>query len=86
MSQYELRNVRPLRPTKGWFPGLLAEVESPVGLVQVLNVHLRPALSDRGSFAPSAYYDGPEIHLREIEGFLAYTDSDKPLIIAGDFN
>jgi endonuclease/exonuclease/phosphatase family metal-dependent hydrolase len=86
MSKYELQNVRLLRPTEGWFPGLLAEVDTPVGLVQVLNVHLRPALSDKGSFTPSAYYRAPEIHLKELEEFISHADADKPLIIAGDFN
>ena len=86
MSRYKLDNVRLLVPTEGWFPALLADVESPVGSVQVLNVHLRPGLSDRGSVSASAYFQSPGIHLKELEGFLVLTDSDKPLVVAGDFN
>lgn len=86
MSKYKLDDVRLIEPTEGWFPGLLADIQTPLGMVQVLNVHLRPALSDQGSFRPSAYYRTPGIHIKELEGFLAYTDAEKPLIIAGDFN
>ena len=49
MSRYELKNVTFIEPTAGWFPALLADVQTPIGLVQILNVHLRPPLSDRGS-------------------------------------
>lgn len=86
MSKYKLDNVKLLPPTEGWFPALLADIQTPIGLIQVLNVHLRPPLSDRGSFRPSAYYKAPGIHLKELQGFLADTDAKKPLIIMGDFN
>ncbi len=86
MSKYKLYNIKLIEPTEGWFPALLADIQTPIGLVQVLNVHLRPPLSDRGSASVSAYYKTPDIHLRELQGFLAETDAGKPLIITGDFN
>jgi len=86
LSRYQLENVRVLEPTAGWFPALLAEAETPVGRVQILNVHLRPQLSDRGSVTPSALYYSPEIHRAEMDSFLAATADTLPLLIAGDFN
>jgi len=86
MSRHKLDNIKLIRPTEGWFPALLADIQTPIGLIQVLNVHLRPPLSDRGSFRPSAYYKTPDIHLKELQGFLADTDAKKALIITGDFN
>jgi endonuclease/exonuclease/phosphatase family metal-dependent hydrolase len=86
LSRHPLREVRTLEAGAGWFPALRAEVDTPSGMVQVLNVHLRPPLSDRGSATPSAMYQAPKIHRAEMVGFLAAMDRTAPLLIAGDFN
>jgi endonuclease/exonuclease/phosphatase family metal-dependent hydrolase len=86
MSKYPLKDVQIIEPNEGWFPALLAKARTPIGEIQVLNVHLRPPLSDTGSVTVSGYYRAPDIHLKEIKGFLAKTDPDKPLIVTGDFN
>ena len=86
MSKYPLRDVRVMEPNEGWFPAILAKVKTPLGEIQVLNVHLRPPLSETGSVTVSGYYNAPDVHLKEIKGFLAGTDPNKPLIITGDFN
>lgn len=86
MSKYKLYSVKLLPPTEGWFPALLADIQTPIGLIQVLNVHLRPPLSDRGSASVSAYRKSSDIHLKELHGFLTNTDAKKPIIITGDFN
>jgi endonuclease/exonuclease/phosphatase family metal-dependent hydrolase len=44
MSRYRLRDVRVIEPNDGWFPAILADALTPVGEVQILNVHLRPPL------------------------------------------
>ena len=86
MSRYELRNVAVLEPEVGWWPALLVEVDTPVGAVQILNVHLKPPLTERGRVSVGAYCQAPGIHREEMEGFLRHVDLDCPLIIAGDFN
>jgi len=86
MSKCSLRDVILIEPNDGWFPALLANAKTPFGEVQILNVHLRPPLSDSGSATISGYYRAPDIHLKELKDFLIKTDSNKPLIIAGDFN
>lgn len=86
LAKQELHDVRALPAQAGWFPALRAEVDTPVGRVLVLNVHLRPPLSDRGSATPSALYESPRIHRAELAAFLPETEVDLPLIVAGDFN
>jgi len=86
MSKCELRGARRIEPNAGWFPALLAEVKTPVGFVQTINVHLRPSVSDQGSVTASALYYSPQVHREELDHFLAATDATRPLIIAGDFN
>jgi len=86
MSKRPLSNVRVLSADAGWFPGLIADVATDIGPVQILNVHLRPPLSETGSATVSAYYQSPGVHRKELADFLEAADSNAPLIVAGDFN
>jgi endonuclease/exonuclease/phosphatase family metal-dependent hydrolase len=86
LSRYELGPVRVIQPEVGWWPALLAEVETPAGAIQILNVHLKPRLTERGRITVSAYCRAPGIHREELAGFLRHVDPQRPLIIAGDFN
>ena len=86
MSKHPLSNVRVLSADAGWFPGLIADAETEIGPVQVLNVHLRPPLSETGSATVSAYYQSPDVHREELADFLRAAGPDAPLIVAGDFN
>ena len=86
MSRCPLRSVRVLEPRAGWWPALLVEVETPLGSVQVLNVHLKPPLAADGCITVGAYCRAPDVHLREVCEFLRDVDRSGPLIVAGDFN
>lgn len=86
MSKHRLSNVRLLEADAGWFPALIADAKTDLGLVQILNVHLRPPLDDDASVTVSAYSESSDIHHRELAFFLQSADLDAPLIIAGDFN
>jgi endonuclease/exonuclease/phosphatase family metal-dependent hydrolase len=86
MSKCRLSNVRLLKAEAGWFPALIADVDTEIGPIQVLNVHLKPPVSDTGSATLSAYCESPEVHRRELASFLEAAETDRPLIIAGDFN
>lgn len=84
MSRYPIQSVKAL-PGVGWFPGLVAVVETPLGPVQILNVHLRPPVSDSGSFV-SGYFSTGEIRRGEVEAFAADLDPALPTLVLGDFN
>jgi len=86
MSKYKLSNVKVIKPENGWFPALTADIETKIGKVRLLNVHLRPPLSENGSATVSALYNSPEIHQKELKQFITETGKSFPLIIAGDFN
>lgn len=84
MSRYPLQSVQAL-PGVGWFPAMLAVVKTPLGPVQVLNVHLRPPVSDDGSFVSGDFSTG-EIRRGEVEAFSAHLSPDLPTLVMGDFN
>lgn len=71
-------------PPKSWFPAQLVVVDSSFGKVQVLNVHLRPAI-DRGSWI-RGYQTTPAIRLAQIEAFWPRLAPKLPTVIVGDFN
>ena len=71
-------------PNPGWFPAERLVISTDVGDVQILNVHLRPAI-DGGSWI-KGYFTTPPLRLREIETYFPKLARDLPTIVAGDFN
>lgn len=72
-------------PPVTWFPAQRAVIATPLGRVQVLNVHLRPPFSDDGSLV-SGFFATPPIREEEIESFVRALDEALPTVVAGDFN
>jgi endonuclease/exonuclease/phosphatase (EEP) superfamily protein YafD len=50
LSKVRAREVAYIPSETGWFDGWIMEFETAAGPVQVLNVHLRPPVSDSGSW------------------------------------
>lgn len=70
-----------------WFPAGVYDVETPVGRVQLFNLHLHPGVSETGSFTPRAYFcTAPEARLREIREYYKLRDPGRPALLVGDFN
>jgi endonuclease/exonuclease/phosphatase family metal-dependent hydrolase len=72
------------RGTGAYFPAQLVVVDSPLGALQLLNVHLRPA-KDNGSWV-RGFMTTPAVRRREIEAHHKRLDPALPTVIAGDFN
>jgi endonuclease/exonuclease/phosphatase (EEP) superfamily protein YafD len=53
--------------------------------VQALVVHLRPPVSDGGSFV-AGHFSAPAIHEQEIARFCQSLDRNLPTMVVGDFN
>lgn len=72
---------------EGWFPAWRVIVGLPAGKIQVLAVHLRPPLDERGSIV-GGYFPSKAIRRTEIETFapLLDADPDLPALVVGDFN
>jgi len=69
----------------GWFPAWRFVVDGPLGEVQLLDVHLRPPVSDSGSWIGGYLSTGP-FREDEITTFFGQMRDDIPTIVAGDFN
>lgn len=72
-------------PAESWFPAWIVRAETPVGTVQVLNVHLRPGFGDKGGVV-SGYFTTPKIREKEITAFAGKLDETLPTLVVGDFN
>lgn len=84
LSKHPIDNEEILPAPSGWFPASRLLIAGPFGALQILNVHLRPAI-DRGSWV-RGYLTTPPIRLREIKAYLPKLAAKVPTIIAGDFN
>jgi len=62
-----------------------AVIDTKLGRIQLLDVHLRPPMSDGGSWVVG-YFSTRGDRLREVEYHTAALDPKLPTIIAGDFN
>ncbi len=71
-------------PVRGWFPAERLVLETGFGALQILNVHLRPAI-DGGSWI-KGFMTTPPLRRREIESYWKKLAADMPTVIAGDFN
>lgn len=71
-------------PPEGWFPAQRVVIAGPLGPVQMLNVHLRPAV-DRGSWI-RGFQTTPPHRLAQIKAFWPVLASELPTMVAGDFN
>jgi endonuclease/exonuclease/phosphatase family metal-dependent hydrolase len=85
LSKHPIRSEAYLEPTVGWFPAWRVVVDTPLGPVQALDVHLRPPMSDGGSWV-AGYFSTRDVRREEIEAFWGAIDPELPTVIAGDFN
>jgi endonuclease/exonuclease/phosphatase (EEP) superfamily protein YafD len=85
LSRVRAREVAYVPSDTGWFDGWIVAFDTAVGPVQVLNVHLRPPVSDSGGWA-SGYFSTADDRVRELERFYAQRRPAIPLLVTGDFN
>lgn len=69
----------------GWFDGWIMKFETAIGSVQIVNVHLRPPVSDSGSWV-SGYFSTDDDRQREMERFYGKCEREIPTLAVGDFN
>lgn len=84
---HEIAYLEP--PAGGWFPALRLRVASPLGPLDVFNVHLRPQIGDSGPNVlgvMSGAVATPPIRRREVGAYLGHVEQGLPTLIAGDFN
>lgn len=69
----------------GWFDGWIVKFDTAIGAVQVVNVHLRPPVSDGGSWV-SGYLTTRDDRRTEMERFYNAREPGLPMLVMGDFN
>lgn len=85
LSRYPIRAEELLpSPIRTWFPAERLVVAGPLGSLQILNVHLRPAI-DGGSWI-KGFLTTPPLRRREVESYWPKLSRHLPTIVAGDFN
>jgi endonuclease/exonuclease/phosphatase family metal-dependent hydrolase len=85
MAKVPARQVAYVPSETGWFDGWIMKFETSIGPVQALNVHLRPPVSDRGSWV-SGYFTTGDDRQREMERFYRMRAPQVPTLVMGDFN
>lgn len=89
LSRYPIKSHFYEMPPMGWFNGWGATIETTIGPVNFLGVHLRPGASGQGGLSYLNVFRLSTIHPQEIE-FLHKRLMEKapsgPTIVLGDFN
>ncbi|MBK8094330.1 MAG: endonuclease/exonuclease/phosphatase family protein [Verrucomicrobiaceae bacterium] len=85
LSRIRGREVSYIRSTTGWFDAWIMSFHHAGRLVPVLNVHLRPPVSESGS-AVTGYVTTNDDREAEIIRFAKHLDPNQPNIVCGDFN
>ncbi|MDG1476959.1 MAG: endonuclease/exonuclease/phosphatase family protein [Vicingaceae bacterium] len=86
LSKYPILDVKYIRNRPGWFPAALITIKKDQDTLQILNVHLKPPLSDNGWIGWKASFKADIVHVEELKQFMKYVDPNLPTLILGDFN
>jgi endonuclease/exonuclease/phosphatase (EEP) superfamily protein YafD len=85
MSMYPITKIEKLPKHEGPFFAWRVVVETPQGPLQVLNLHLRPPMSDGGSWVVG-FFSTRGVREKEMAWHAAKLDPKLPTLIVGDFN
>lgn len=85
MSRWPIRSIDTLTGGGGPFFAWRAVVETPRGPIQILNLHLRPPMSESGSWVVG-YFSTRADREREARSHVTALDPALPALAVGDFN
>jgi endonuclease/exonuclease/phosphatase (EEP) superfamily protein YafD len=83
-SKHKIKELKYVKSKIKWFPACLYEVNSPVGNMRILHLHLKPVTSEKGRYSLDSLKKTMEKHVEEIQHF--YPSDEKPVLVLGDFN
>ena len=86
VSKFPVTDKKWHLPQGGWFYGWIVAIETNVGLIQCLGVHLKPSITPDGKVTFSSLIEGLAIRESEIKELFSLLDASLPTIILGDFN
>jgi endonuclease/exonuclease/phosphatase (EEP) superfamily protein YafD len=85
LSRYPIVKLETLVAPMGLFFAWRVVIDSPLGRIQVFNLHLHPPMSDGGSWVVG-YFSTRDDRLHELEYHLEALDRTLPTLFVGDFN
>ncbi|MBT3202618.1 MAG: hypothetical protein HN350_22180, partial [Phycisphaerales bacterium] len=86
MSKAPFKEISYAPPLAGYFSSLVLQAQTPIGTVQICNVHLRPSATESGGVSIGMYLTAPRVHAREVEEAYQHMDPSAAAIVLGDFN
>lgn len=84
LSRYPLSRIRLILPGGDRLTGLGARCRSPLGEVEIINVHLTPPVTRENELKLGLLLSTPKVRLEEIQTLVS--DRRGPTIVLGDFN
>lgn len=85
LAKVQAHEVAYIPSATTWFDGWIMAFVTPIGPVQIINVHLRPPISDNGSWV-SGYFTTSDKRQKEMEAFYQARAPQIPTLVLGDFN
>ena len=85
LSTYPIESIEQLPTNGGLFFAWRIVLDTGTDRIQILNVHLRPPVSDSGSWI-AGYFTTRETREKEIATHAAALAPELPTLVAGDFN
>jgi len=88
LSRYPMHHLKVLWAPEARHAALLADISTPIGKLQVLNVHLRPPLNIHDGIGPLGLeiWRSSNLRMKELRYLTQQLKPNKKTIIAGDFN
>ena len=85
LSRWPITDAEILEPEIGFFPAWWLRVQTPSGPLVLVDVHLRPPISDGGSWVVG-YFSTRFDRAREMAAIWLDVPKEDPVLLAGDFN
>ncbi|MBL4683742.1 MAG: endonuclease/exonuclease/phosphatase family protein [Nannocystaceae bacterium] len=85
LSRFQILDAEVVSPDVGFFPAWWLRVDSPQGPLLVVDLHLRPPISDGGSWVVG-FFSTRQVRAREIANLWLTIPKGEPTIVMGDFN
>lgn len=85
-SRWPVTETAWVRPKKVWHRGWFLNIQTPIGPLQVLSVHLKPPSAPGGMRSLKSFVAAQHGHLEEIKELFPHLKPSLPTLILGDFN
>ncbi len=86
LSKMPFKDIAYTNPKPGFFPSWVVQADTPLGPVQICQVHLNAPIVKEGTASLCKYLKNGETHIAELSEVFGSLDTKLPRLILGDFN